>query len=144
MSKRKRKHKAHAVRVDETPTPERRLQNGGVVAEVIDRDVEGQILIQRYRALHESPLDAYFLRQKISEAEYKAGIRFRHAYFRAVLKIQVDDLGEGAKGDVEISRLGPIYSEKLLREAYEAVSPAQKTAIITVCGHDEYLGDTYR
>jgi len=144
MARHKRNHKVHSVRTGETPTPERGLQNGGVVAEVIDRDTEGQILIQRYRAQHESPLDAYFLRQKISEAEYKAGVRFRNAYYRAVLKIRVDNMGRGSQGDTEITKLGPIYSEELLQETYAAVSPAQKAAIISVCGHDEYLGDTYK
>ena len=144
MKKRRQKNRATSVRTGETPTQERRRQNGGFTVEVIDRDVENRILIQRYRALSESPLDAYCLRNALTGAEYKAGVKFRQAYFRAVLKIKVNDMGEGAKGDVEISALTPIYSEKLLREAYEAISPKQKAVIIAVCGHDEYLGDTYK
>ena len=98
MSKRQHKKRVHAVRIGESPTPERRRQNGGVNAEVVDRDVTGQILIQRYKAFADCPLDIYFLRGQLTEAEYKAGIKFRNAYFRAVLRIKVDDIGSGCHG----------------------------------------------
>jgi hypothetical protein len=142
MAKRKHKGRITAVRTGETPTPERRLQHGGVSAEVIDRDNRGKVLMHRFKAIAECPLDAYWQRGHLTEAEYKAGTKFRHAYFRAILRIQVEDKGSGAHGDPEMSMIAPIYSEQILREAYVVLSPLQKAVIVAVCGHDEWAGGT--
>jgi len=144
MSKRYRKGRILTVRIGETSTPERRRHNGGVKAEIVDRDISDQILIKRYKAVWECPLDTYLERNVISAPEHKAGLKFRHAYFRAVLGIRVDDLGTGCRGDVEITALMPIHSERLLNDAFAVLSPKQKAIVIDVCGHDEVAGDTPR
>jgi len=144
MSKKQRKRRILTVRIGETPTPERRRHNGGVVSEIVDRDVSDRILIKRYKAVWECPLDTYLGRRAISEAEHRAGQKFRHAYFRAVLGIKLDDIGTGSEGDYEMAVLTPVYSQRLLRDAYEALSPKQKAIVISVCGHDEVAGETAR
>ena len=144
MSKKRHKTRISSVRIGETPTRERRHHNGGVVSEIIDRDVSGNILIKRYKSVWDCPLDAYLDRAVISESEHEAGYKFRYAYFRAVLGIRVADVGSGNKGDPEMAFLNPLYSTRLLNEAYEALSPKQAAIIINVCGHDEVAGDTDR
>jgi hypothetical protein len=144
MAKKPGKPRILTVRIGETPTPERRFHNGGVASEVVDRDVSHTILIKRYKAMWECPLDAYLLRNAISEPEHRAGIKFRNAYFRAVLGIKVEDIGSGGEGDREMAALMPVYSERLLRDAYKALSPKQKAMVINVCGHDQVAGETAR
>ncbi len=144
MSKRRYKKKAISIRVGELATKERRRQHGGVRTEIVDRSVDNKAIVKRHRAIAECTLDRYFLRELISEAEYEAGMKFRHAYLRAVLRIKVDDVGVGAHGDLEMSALMVIKSEKLLREAYGVLSLAQQTVIIAVCGFDEWAGGAYR
>jgi hypothetical protein len=41
-----------------------------------------------------------------------------------------------------MASLTPIYSERLIGQAYEALSPKQKAIIVDVCGHDECAGET--
>ena len=142
MSQNRRKTRITTVRIGEAPTQERRRQNGGVTHEAVDRDKHGRVLIRRYKSVWDCPLDTYRDRQVISAPEYEAGSKFRHAYFRAVLGIKVDDVGAGSCGDKEMAVLTPIYSERLLKEAYEALSEHQKAIIIDVCGHDECAGET--
>jgi hypothetical protein len=137
MSKVRIRRTIRSVRSGTTPTPERRRQHGGVIKEVVDRDAEGNVLIQRYKAAFECPLDAYRLKDKITESEHRAGIKFRHAYMRAVLKIRVEDIGSGSHGSYDMAALLPIHSERVLNEAYSVLTPQQKAAVIAVCGHDE-------
>ena len=144
MSKKPKKPRILTVRIGETPTPERRHHNGGVVSEIVDRDISDKILIRRYKAVWECPLDTYLERNAISEPEHRAGLKFRHAYFRAILGIKVDDIGSGSEGDREMAYLTPIYSQRLLQDAYEALSPQQKAIVINVCGHDQVAGETAR
>lgn len=143
---RKNRHKGRilTVRMGEKPTPERRRQNGGVISEIVDRGAGDRILVKRYRAVWECPLDVYLDREVITEPEYRAGQKFRNAYFRAVLGIKVDDIGTGNEGDREMAMLSPIYSDRLLCDAYEALSPKQKAIVVSVCGHDEVAGETAR
>ncbi|MDX2028235.1 MAG: hypothetical protein SFW62_06335 [Alphaproteobacteria bacterium] len=142
MQKKRHKPRIATVRIGEKPTPERRNQNGGVISEIVDRGAGDKILVKRYRAVWECPLDTYLCRRVISEQEYRAGLKFRHAYFRAVLGIKVDNIGSGSGGDREMAMLTPIYSERLLNDAYEALSFKQKEIVISVCGHDEVVGET--
>jgi hypothetical protein len=142
MSKKQRKTRISTVRIGEVPTPERRRHNGGVACENVDRDVNGRVLVKRYKSVWDCPLDAYRSRDVITETEHHAGLKFRYAYFRAVLGIRVEDIGSGSKEDTEMAFLSPIYSERLLNEAYEALSPKQKDIVIDVCGHDECAGET--
>jgi hypothetical protein len=142
MAKRKHNKKLLPARVGEAPTPERRRQGSGIVAEVIDRDGGGKVLMHRFKAAADCPLDSYILRGNLTQAEYRAGIKFRHAYLRGVLRVHVEDIGSGAHGDPEQAALTPIYSERALREAYEVLSARQKAIVIAVCGHDEWAGGT--
>lgn len=142
MVKKPKKARILTVRIGERPSPERQFRNGGVVSEIVDRDVSDKILIRRYKAVWECPLDTYLARSAISEPEHRAGLKFRHAYFRAVLGIKVDDIGSGSEGDREMAYLTPIYSQRLLRDAYEALSRHQKAIVINVCGHDQVAGET--
>ncbi len=145
MSKRPpRKRKSLPARSGEQATPERHLQQGGVRTEVVDRDAYNRIIIKRQRATIECALDRYFLQEKLNENDYEAGMKFRRAYLRAVLKVKVDDSGAGSHGDFEMATLIVIASDKLLRQAYAILSPAQKSVVINVCGHDFSAGDTYR
>jgi hypothetical protein len=144
MSKKYRKNRILTVRIGETPTKERRNHNGGVIAEIADRDSAHRILIKRFRAVWECPLDKYRDDMAISLAEHQAGLKFKNAYYRAVLGIKVSDIGSGCKGDWEMASLTAVYSERLLIEAYQALSPKQKAIVINVCGHDEVAGTTAR
>lgn len=141
MTARRHKRRNLSVRVGETPTRERRNQ-GALATEVIDRDCEGKALICRYKVLGDIPLDAYLLRGKISEGAYQAGLKFRSAYMRAVLRVHVEDAGAGAHGDPEVAALTPIYSVQILNAAYAVLSPRQKALLIDVCGHDLWAGGT--
>jgi hypothetical protein len=142
MTKARSRRVIRSVRSGATPTFERKYQQGGVQKEVIDRDTKGNVLIERYKAAFECLLDYYRLRDKITEDEYHAGIKFRHAYMRAVLHIQVEDIGSGSHGSsYDMGILLPLHSEQILREAYTVLSPQQKNAIIAVCGHNEKAKD---
>ena len=142
MAKRRHRRKVHTVRIGETPTPERRKRNGGVVSEVVDRDVSGDIVMLRYKAVAECPLDVYYLEGRITEAEYKAAYNFRFAYFRGVLGFRVEQIGAGAHGEVGMESVNTIYSRELLDKAYRVLSTKQKSVTISVCGHDEWAGKT--
>ena len=130
------------VRVGEAPTPERRNQNGGIKAEIVDRDVSDRVLVKRYKAVWECPLDTYFDHDTISAPEHHAGQKFRRAYFRAVFGIHVEDIGSGCEGDPEMGILTPLYSERLIKQACSVLSPKQKEVVINVCGYDEVAGST--
>jgi len=142
MKKPKNKKKATPIHLGESPTPERRQQNGGVVQEIMDREPNGKILIKRHRAKAECALDAYFLKGRITLAEYEAGMKFRVAYLRAVFRIQVEDNGAGSHGDPEMAFIAVPASEQTLRQAYGVLTSNQKKAIIQICGHDEWAGTT--
>lgn len=144
MAKRKHKIKVLTVRSGDSPTPERRAQNGGVAKEVTARDCRGNALMVRFKAVAECPLDAYFQRGHLTEAEYKASMKFRHAYLRAILQVRVQDVESGSRGDHEMAALMPIHSERVLKEACEVLSTAQKAVVISVCGHDEWAGGFYK
>ena len=142
MTKRQRKKHYSPTCNGLIPTDERRKQNGGVSSEIINRDKNGKPLTKRYKSVWDCPLDVYLDRSVIDVSEHAAGYKFRHAYFRAVLGIRVSDIGSGNQGDKEMAVITPIYSERLLSEAYEALTPEQKTIVISVCGHDECAGKT--
>jgi len=132
MRKRYRRSRVYAVRTGETPTKERRRQNGGVIAEVVDRDADGRIFIKRYRAVWECPLDAYLDYRVITEPEHKAGLLFRGAYLSAILSRRA----AYERLDKNAAYQDPIQSERMLKEAYRTLSSHYKAAIIDICGHD--------
>src|ERR1700722_14873178 len=74
-----------SIKTGARPTKERQHHNGGVYTEVIDRNEDGKVFMTRYRAVIESPLDAYRHHNLINEPEYRAGLRFHKAYYGAVL-----------------------------------------------------------
>ena len=143
MATRRHKRKNIPVRVGEGPTPERRKQSR-IVTEVIDRATDNKVLMCRYKVIGDTPLDAYLLRGKITQDEHRAGLKFRAAYLRAVLRIRAEDTGVGAHGDPEMAFITPVHSERVLREANGVLTPAQKALIISVCGHDEWAGGTVK
>jgi hypothetical protein len=143
-TKRKYKKKALPVRLGEQVTKERRRKHGGIKTEILGRDLRGKVIIRRQRAAAECTLDVYSIRQTITDEQYQAGLKFRIAYLRAVLRIRVSDIGYGCRGDDEMSVILPLYSEQLLRKAYQKLSLEQRSVIISVCGHDEWAGGIYR
>jgi len=142
MKKTKNKKKAAPIQMGEKPTPERRQQNGGVVQETLGREANDKATLKRHRARMECALDAYLLKGKITLAEHQAGMRFRQAYLRAVLKIRVEDNGAGSHGDPEMAFIAVPASEQTLCKAYEVLTSTQKKAVIQICGHDEWGGTT--
>ena len=132
MRKRHQKGRSFSIRTGVTPTKERRRQNGGVRAEVIDRDYHGTILVKRYRAVWECPLDAYLDYRVISELEHKAGLLFRGAYLSAILSRRT----AYERLDRNYAYQDPVQSERMLKEAYRTLSSHYTGAIIDICGHD--------
>ena len=150
VSKRRHKKKSLPVRVGEMATKERRCQNGGVISEVIDRDLSGKVFMKRHRASCECVLDDLLRRLTISEPEYETGMKFRWAYLKHVFKVKVCDggynpfLNEGCNGDAESNMNAMCEADKLLHGAYGVLSDAQRSIVIAVCGHDEWPGTTAR
>jgi len=144
MPKRRYKKKAITIRVGEKAPKERQQHQGGLISEVIDRLPNGKAIMKRLRAMAECVLDAYVIREVINLLEYKAAMRFRKAYLRAVLHVKTDDTGVGHHGDTEHAALTPTESEQLLRQAYTVLDMTEKEVIIAVCGHDDWSGGTYR
>lgn len=137
MRRKCRKTSGSTVRLGVAPTKERRRQNGGVVAETIYQDANGKALIKRYRAVCECVLDAYLRRKAISEPQHRAGLRFRRAYYRAILSrgAAYERLRKASPP------LGFTHSERMLKQAYRTLSPQYKGAVIDICGHDQPAQD---
>lgn len=131
MTKRNRKLRIVAIRAGVAPTPERRKQHGGVITEVVDRDISGKVLVKRYRAAWECPLDAYRNKGLIGQKEYAAGLIFRQAYFSSVLSKAAAYSRTAIASNTRLS-----IGEKILRAAYRKLSPHNKGSIIDICGHD--------
>ena len=144
MTKRENKKKSLSLAVGETATKERRQQGGGIITETLSRDSAGKASLKRQRAAAECALDAYLLRGYLTQAQYEAGLKFRMAYLRAVLLIKVHDQGAGSQGDPGMAGLIPIYSERILQEAYAVLRKAQRQIVISVCGHDQWAGRDYK
>lgn len=143
-AKRKYKKKALPVRVGELATVERCRQLGGMVTEVVDRDLRGNPIIKRHKAKIECHLDIYLYREQLSIPEYDAGMIFRKAYSRYVLGIKVEDDVQGACGDVEMAMLAVPHSKKLLDQAHGVLSQPQWMVIEAICGLDDTAGNSYR
>ena len=144
MSKRHSKKKALDGVVPVGITPERRRQNGGVMKDTETLHKDCKTKTKRYRSTAECMLDAYLWHGKISDNEHAAGMKFRRAYLRAILRIKVEDQGSGSRGDYDMSGLMVPVSEQILKQAYSVLSSAQKTLIVRVCGDDTPPGDSYR
>jgi len=144
MAKRSHKKPVKSLRSGEVAPKERHGHGDRIIKEVIDRDLSGKALITRQKIEFPTVLDRYLHHNRLSLSEYKAGIKFQHAYMRAVLKVRVEDIGGGGKADPEMAYLVVVHSEKILREAYALLSPKQKEIIINVCGHDCFACGYYK
>lgn len=144
MAKRRKAKKGMPVRLGERATMELRAQCGGVITEVIDRDLRGNPYMIRDRVRIECALDYYFWDGRLTQGEYEAGLKFRRAYQRAVLGLKVEDPASSGAYDPEMAMLIVPISEEILRDAYGELSTAQKKIIIDVCGHNKYAGTTDR
>ncbi len=123
--------------IDCSPTPERHRHNGGVIATALGLAADGKTFTNEYRAVWECPLDAYKDLNVISESEHQAGLRFRHAYHRAVLSRHATF--ERLNSRPIDTRLTP--SERLLKDAYTKIPSYNKGTIIDICGHDQPARD---
>jgi len=137
MSKKHNKGRIHTVRSGMGPTKERRRQHGGVTSDVIERGFRDKILVRRYRAVWECPLDAYADKEAITVSEHWAGLKFREAYFRAILcKRAICD-----RISKHTPNTGYSPGEKVLKEAYRALSHQYRGAVVDICGHDQPAQD---
>ena len=133
MSKHKRKKSITGPRTGATPTKERRNQNGGLIWETIPSSVRPGQLVRRYRAVWESPLDAYRAYGVISRDEYRAGLRFHRAYYGVVLCRRADYRPTGE----EHASWKETAVEKLLKLARKIIAPEDLNAVIAICGHSQ-------
>ena len=143
-AKRKYKKKALPVRLGERATVERCRQLGGLLTEVVDRDLRGNPIYTRQKAKIECHLDIYRYREALSAAEYEAGMIFRKAYVRYVLGIKVEDDVAGGRADAEMAMLAVPHSKKLLDQAHGVLSTPQWMVIEAICGMDDTAGNSYR
>ncbi len=144
MAKKRKAKRRMPVRVGERATMELRAQCGGVITEVIDRDLRGNPYMVRDRVRVECSLDYYLWKGHLTKEEYEAGLKFRRAYQRAVLGLKVEDPASTGAYDPEMAMLIVPISEEILRAAYDEMSGAQKKIVIDVCGHNKYAGTTDR
>jgi hypothetical protein len=133
------------VRVGEMATPERCRQLGGVMTEVVDRDVNDKAYIKRHRARLECMLDYYFLHYRISDPQYMAGLKFREIFLRvnygANCKILCSPFIIGAKrSDPESKILAHLDCLRWMDEASRTLSQEQLDVVRRVCGYDQYAG----
>ena len=143
-AKRHYKKKALPARCWERATVERQRQLGGMITEVVDRDLRGNSILKRHKAKIECHLDIYLYREQLSVPEYDAGMIFRKAYMRYVLGIKVDDDVQGGRADAEMAMLAIPYSKKLLDQARAALSLPQWVVIEAICGLDDTAGGSSR
>ena len=116
-----------------TPSKERRNQNGGVIWEAIPSSIRPGQLVRRYRAVWESPLDAYRAYGVINREEYRAGLRFHRAYYGVVLCRRADFRPTSD----EHASWKETAVEKLLKLARKIIAPEDLNAIIEICGHSQ-------
>jgi hypothetical protein len=146
MSKRQHKKKhSSAIRVGELATPERRRQLGGVATEVVDRDANGKVYIERHRAEYECVVDFYWRTRKINDPQRAAAIKLREIYIHVSHGFDSTNLG-GALVDAGIGnheKQIATYLDSLnqLKAARAKLTPAQRTILRNVCGYDEYAED---
>lgn len=147
MAKRKRKMRAAAPLIDcgVVPTPERMLQFGGIVRELVPITANSRQMQAVYRAKAECKLDRYRLRGAIGSCEFEAGMKFRAAWLYLTEGIKITDSTQREASDdicinaQSIAHLRP-YSDKIIREAWSVLSPIQKIVITSVCGEDQPVG----
>lgn len=134
MSKDKGNKNAPRIKTGMAPTKERHQHSGGVMAEAIELDHQSKVLMHRYRAVWNCPLDVYRDMEVITEPEYQSGLRFRQAYYRAVLSRRADY--ERLNSCPTDTSLTP--SERILKDAYRIMPSYNMGTVIDICGHDRY------
>ena len=114
------------------PTKERFNQNGGLKIEDV-----GLPATTRYRANWECPLDAYKDMNLITAPEHRAGMRFREAYYKAVLsrRAAYERLNRYP------TTTGLTMSERLVRDAQQTVPSHNIGVVIDICGYDRPARD---
>jgi len=133
MNKSKRKRTINSARSPLAPTKERRRQNGGVVRE---RSSDGRMTVDRYRAVWECPLDAYRDQGLISDAQHRAGLRFRSLYYSAVITRPHNDCRPIS---IEQANMEPTMPDRLLNKAYDTLASDEIKAVVDVCGFSEHI-----
>lgn len=123
---------------------ERCQQLGGMITEVVDRDLRGSPILKRHKARIECHLDLCLIRECINIPEYEAAMIFRKAYLGYVLGIKVDDNVQGGRADAELAMLAIPQCKKILDQAHAVLSPQQWTVIEAVCGMDDTAGSGNR
>ncbi len=135
-------------RMGDGPTPERRAQNGGTVAEPQADGANRRVLV--HRARYECWLDVYRRAGRLTEAEFSAGLRFRTAWLTHVEGIKTRDSMDLA--DAALSGGGPTltpserrsWAEATIREAYATLTVWQALVVDAVCGCDQSAGNAAR
>lgn len=115
------------------PTKERHKRNGGLIWEAIPSSLRRGQTVRRYRAVWESPLDAYRAYGVISRDEYRAGLRFHRAYYGLVLCRRTDCRPTSD----EHASWKETAIEKLLKLARRIIAPEDLNAVIEICGHSQ-------
>ncbi len=116
-----------------TPTKERHNRNGGLIWETVPSSLRPGQQVRRYRAVWESPLDAYRLYGVITREEYLTGLRFHRAYFGVVMCRRADYRPTGE----EHASWKETAVEKLLKLARKIIAPRDLDAVIEICGHSQ-------
>jgi len=124
------------IKSGKIPTPERRRHNGGVYAEIIHRDAKSPVLVKRYRAVWECPLDAYRDLGVITKAQHRAGLKFRRIYYASVMCRAANDRMGPVDADLRIPRL-----KRVLNTAYRRLPFPHREAVIDACGHNLVIID---
>ena len=143
-AKHKNKKKVLPARVGELATMERCRQLGGVITEVVDRDLRGSPILKRHKAKIECHLDICLIREWISIPEYDAAMIFRKAYLRYVLGVKVEDNVQGGRADAEMAMLAVPHSKKILDQAHGVLSQPQWMMVEAICGMDDTAGSGNR
>jgi hypothetical protein len=122
---------------------ERCRQQDGILREVIERDSYGKAVMVRCHARSECMLDAYLIRKIILLREHEAGMIFQAAWLRARCGVKViDRYTTGTPVSYEAWLDFIPESERILKEAHDVLSRAQKTVVIRVCWENKLAGGT--
>lgn len=133
MRKHKRKKSITGPGTGANPTKERHNRNGGLIWENVPSSTRPGQFVRRYRAVWESPLDAYRASGVISRDEYRAGLRFHRAYYGVVLCRRADFKPTSD----EHASWRETAVEKLLKLARKIIAPEDLSAVVAICGHSE-------
>lgn len=104
-----------------------------------------RVMIINHRARAECKLDMYLLRGRIDRTEHEAGMKFRYAWLNRVHRIRdINPLEPGVGMHTSFLEASETlcYSEKIIREAFEILPDAQRRAVVSVCGEDEFANHT--